>query len=104
MSRFAQILIPAGDAPVVVNSLGGGASSSALNIGVKRVFAINADQDICIAFGKSTVSAPTQALNYRIPANQQTTLDTGASGGYVRCLNLSASSSANIYIMLLEGR
>jgi len=101
MARFAQILTFAGDSPIVF-SVSASTASAAKFTGQHRIMVINADQDITIDFGGSGVADPGTS-NYRIPAGQQTTFDTGANS-YFKVYNLDGSSSANVYVQLLEGR
>lgn len=101
MARFAQILSPAGDAVIKVTGLLATTSSAELAVGARRIFAINATQDITIRFGQTGVGAA-DATFYRIPSNQQTTFDMG-SNSVVRVFNEGASA-ADVYILKLEGR
>lgn len=101
MARFAQILAFSGDASVKFTALAATTASAAQFVGPRRIIVINADQDITIVFGNSSVAAPTTA-NYRIPANQQTTFDMGPNT-HIRVFNNTATP-ANIYVQDLEGR
>jgi|SRR5690242_18810134 len=100
MARFAQILSPAGDAVVKLTGVTAASTAAAQAIGAHRIIAINATQDVCIKLGGSAVSAT--SAEYRIPANQQTTIDTG-SNSYISVYNV-ATAAADVYIMLVEGR
>lgn len=101
MARFAQILQFTNETPIKIAGLAATTASAAQFIGNRRIIAINADQDIMVLTGNSGVGAPT-AANYRIPQNQQTTIDMGANA-YIRVFN-NGSSAANIYIAYMEGR
>lgn len=101
MARFAQILAPAGDTVIKVTGLAATTSSGELVVGARRIFAVNATQDITIRFGQTGMGAA-DASFYRIPANQQTTFDMG-SNSVIRVFNESASA-ADVYILRLEGR
>lgn len=103
MARFSSILIPSADPPIVISALAASTASALQTIGRNRIFALNADQDITILFGNA--SGPTITPNsssYRIPANQQTTLDTGSAFDSFKVFNNSGTTVANIYIQLLS--
>lgn len=108
MARFAQILAFSGDATVRVAALANATASTAQFIGARRIVVINATQDITIAFGQSTMAAPT-AANYRIIFGQQTTFDMGPNS-YIRVFNLgtqngtASAGPTDVYIQALEGR
>lgn len=102
MARYASILIPSNDLPQKVANLGTSTASSAIKIGTNRIFVINADQDITISFGLSTSIVTPTAAYYRIPANQQTTFDMGSANDTIEVYNLSGSTAANVYIMILS--
>ncbi len=101
MARYASILIPSCDVDIKYAALGASSAHTAELIGKRRIFSINADQDITILFGDSTVAAP-DASAYRIPANQQTVFDMGDAFTYIRVFNLSSSTAANVWIKLLS--
>ena len=103
MARLSTVLIPSCDAPITISTLGASAASAIQTVGKNRLFAINADQDLIILFGNKagpTIS-PTATVGYRIPANQQDTLDTGNAFDSFKVFNLSGSTAANVYIQLL---
>lgn len=103
MARFSTVLIPSCDAPINIPALAASTASAIQTIGRNRLFAINADQDITILFGNA--SGPTitpSSTSYRIPANQQTTLDTGQAFDSFKVFNNSGTTVANIYIQLLS--
>ncbi len=103
MARFAQVLIGTGpdvDQKVTVAS---GNSSAAILIGKNRAFVVVAygaaaggSGGVAIAFGSSTVAAPT-ASNYQFPVSQQTTFDTGFAFTNIRFFN-NTGVSVDIYI------
>ena len=111
MARQATAaLIPANDAVLNFTTAAGAASAQKV-LGNNVIFAINADQDVCISFGLSTGNANlATAGSYRIPANQQTTFDTGMAFDEVSIWNLgtangtggkTGSTTANVYIQRL---
>ena len=100
MAVFSSILVPAGEAAVQVLALAATTSSAEISLGTNRIFAINADQDITIKFGQAGLAAAT-GVEYRIPANQQTTFDTSDAYASIRVFNKGASA-ANIYVQKLS--
>lgn len=100
MAVFSSILVPAGEAAVQVLALTATTSSAEIVLGTNRIFAINADQDITIKFGNTGMTVAT-GVEYRIPANQQTTFDTSDAYASIRVFNKGASA-ANIYIQKLS--
>jgi len=72
-------------------------SSAEIVIGINKVFEINSDQDITIAWGTSGMGAAT-AANFRIPANTMMRYDMGSAFSSIRVFNLSGTTTANIYI------
>jgi hypothetical protein len=101
MAVQSAILVPAGDAVQKVSALAATTSSAALVLGTNRIFAINADQDITIRFGNAGLAAA-DATFYRIPANQQTTLDLSDQFTQIRVFNLSSSTAANVWVLPLS--
>jgi len=100
MAVFSSILHPACEAAIRPAALATGTSTAEIALGPERIFAINADQDITIKFGNAGMAAAT-GVEYRIPANQQTTFDIGKNLNSIRLWNLAATN-ANIYIILLS--
>ena|SRR5271166_3466395 len=108
--QAAAALIPAGDAVLNFTTSAGAASAQKV-LGKNVIFAINSDQDVCISFGLSTGNAGlATAGSYRIPANQQTTFDTGSAFDQVSIWNLgtangtggkTGSTLANVYLQRL---
>jgi hypothetical protein len=96
----SAILVPAGDAVIKIAALAATTSSAQQSLGTNRIFAINADQDITIRFGNTGMAAADNTF-YRIPANQQTTLDTSDQFSFIRVFNLGASA-ANVWILPLS--
>ena len=105
MARQAAILIPASAVAVTALALTA-ASTTSFTLGINQIFAINADQDITIAFGYAAATATT--TSYRIPANQQTVFDMGQALKVVEIYNLgtangsggqTGSAAANVYIL-----
>jgi hypothetical protein len=93
--------IPGGPSPGY-GGCGSIGPSTIQTIGRNRIFAVNADQDISILFGNSAgPSFIPSTTNYRIPANQQTTLDMGQAFDSFKVINDSATP-ANVYIQLLS--
>jgi hypothetical protein len=102
MARQASILIASGDAPVKISALAATTASSLQTIGRNRIFVINADQDICILFCISSGSQPIATTSsYRIPANQQTTLDTGQAFDSFTVFN-NSTTPVNVYYQTLS--
>jgi len=110
MARFATVLIPTSDAPIDLTGSNQLAASTATTqlIGKNRIFVISSDQDIMITFGTaaeiagSTFPAASATYGYRIPANQQTTLDMGQALDTIGLFNLNSSTAAIITIQLLS--
>jgi hypothetical protein len=100
MAVLSSILHPATEVAIRPAALATGQSTAEIALGPNRIFAINADQDITIKFGNAGMTAAA-GTEYRIPANQQTTFDTGANVNSIRLWNLAATN-ANIYIILLS--
>ena len=100
MARQASILIPSGDEAVVLTPATHTASATQ-TIGKRRLFAINADQDITIRFGLSTGNMTTvDNADYRIPANSQDVFDLGDAFDSFQVYNLSGVT-ANVYYQTL---
>ena len=102
MARFSSILVPSCDADIAV-SLTTTAQSAIQTIGKNRIFVVNCPADIQIVFALAASSnQPTiSSSTYRIPANQQTTFDTGNAFDSFYLANL-ASGSNTAYIKLLS--
>jgi hypothetical protein len=101
MARQASILIFSGDTPVKIAALAATTASAIQVVGKNRIIAINADQDICIVFSNSKSTTQTATTNsYRIPANQQTTIDTGQAFDQFSVFNNTATP-ANIFYQTL---
>jgi hypothetical protein len=101
MARQASILIFSADTPVKITGLAATTASSLQVVGKNRIIAINADQDITILFSAATSATTTASTtSYRIPANQQTTIDTGQAFTQFSVFNNTASP-ANIYYQTL---
>jgi len=77
-----------------------GTSTAEIVIGKNRLFAINADQDVYLAFGNAGMSAASTA-NWRLPANVIATFDLADAFDRIRAFNNSAST-ANIAILFLS--
>jgi len=106
--QAAAALIPAQDAVLNFTTAAGAASAQKV-LGKNVIFAINADQDVCISFGISTGgnAGLATAGSYRIPANQQVTIDLGSSFDQFSVWNLgtangtggkTGSTTANVYV------
>ena|ERR1017187_4739468 len=102
MARSASILIPASDVSLNIAALAAVTASAIQTIGKNRIFVINADQDISIKFGMAGTLTAATAASYRIPANQQVTLDTGPALDSFYVFNLNGTTAANVYIQLLS--
>lgn len=103
MARQAvSAFIPAGDADIkeTVNATSAGAVHT---IGKNRLFAINATQDITIAFGISSGGGAVSATanNFRIPAGVTMLWDMGSAYDQFQVFN-TAASSATVYAKLLS--
>lgn len=108
MARFAQILAFSGDATTKITGQAAGTASAATFIGARRIIVINAvcattPVGIHIAFGNSTMAAPTSA-NYLIPCAQQTTFDMGPNTHVRIFADAGNGAVTDIYIQDLEGR
>lgn len=102
MARLSSVLIPSCEEAVLLQPTSSSASAIQ-TIGKNRIFAINADQDITIRFMNAAgPSLTADSADYRIPANQQTTLDTGQAFDSFEVYNLSASTTANVYYQTLS--
>lgn len=100
MAVLSSILVPANETAIKVAAIATVTSSAEIVIGANRIFAINATGDITIKFGNAGLTAA-DATNYRIPANQQTTFDTGQAAPSIRVFNL-AGTATDVYIQLLS--
>lgn len=101
MPVMSAIMAFSGEANSNTAALTAGSSTSEIVLGTNAVFVINADQDIAIKFGNSGMAAAA-ATDYRIPANQQTTLDTGTAYSSIRVWNLAASATAHVCVQKLS--
>ena len=100
MATFASFMVPSGDPAIQILGLAGSTSSAEISLGTNRIFGINADQDVTIKFGQAGLGAAT-GVEYRLPANSQTTFDTGDAFASIRVFNKSATA-VNIYIQKLS--
>lgn len=89
MAVMSAILVFSGEP--CVNAAPAGASTAEIVLGTNCIFAINATADINIKFGNSGMGAAA-ATDYRIPANQQTTLDTGSAFDRIRVFGTASVS------------
>ena len=102
MSRLAvAAFIPSADAPIS-ESVTASSTGAIHVIGPNRIFAINATQDITIAFGLSTgkVAAAT-STSFRIPAGVSIQFDTGDAFDEFQVFNLG-TAAATVYAILLK--
>jgi hypothetical protein len=102
MSRFSTVLIPSCEPPITINGLAASTASALISPGKNRVFVINATGDITIAFSNLSNPITANANYYRIPANQQDTLDTGNAFDSFSIYNLSGTTVVNVYIQILS--
>lgn len=102
MARQAvSAFIPSCDA-TISESVSATSAGSIHTIGKNRLFAINATQDITIAFGNSTgVAASATSSSFRIPSGASIQWDTGTAYDQFQVFNLGASS-ASVYAILLS--
>lgn len=100
MAMYSAILVATAE-PAISGTQATGSAHAAINLGKRRTFAINADQDIHVAFGP--VGMPdADATSFRIPQNQTFVFDTGDdSGGYISIYN-NTGSDAHYSIMYLS--
>jgi len=82
MAVVSAILVFSGE-PCQNATIGAAASTGEIVLGKNAIFAINATADINIKFGNAGMAAAA-ATDYRIPANQQTTLDTSDTFDRIR--------------------
>jgi hypothetical protein len=111
MARVAAILQASADAPQVSLALAA-ASTATFTLSKNRPFAVNADQDITVAFGLSSGHlASATASSYRIPANQQSVFDLGFTFDQIQVYNLgtqngtggqTGTTAANVYVQPLS--
>src|SRR5690348_9205657 len=93
--------IPHSDPPLneSVNATSAGAVHT---IGSNRLFALNATQDITIAFGLSTGKvASATSTSWRIPAGVSVQFDLGDAFDQFQVYNLGASA-ATVYVIFLK--
>lgn len=97
MARMASVLIPSCDAPVIISALATTTASTLQTIGKNRIFAINAPTDVTILFGNKAGPAlsPT-GVEFRIPANNTFTFDTGQAFDSFMVYNLSTATAVNV--------
>ena len=85
MATLSAILVMDG-VPGNSGSQTTGASTAQIFVGNRRLIAINADQDVRIRWG--SVSGPSAvSTDFRIPANQTFTLDSGDEHPYFSLFN-----------------
>lgn len=89
MATYSAILVPDGSAGNS-STVSGTSASAAINVGKRRIFAINATGDVSIRFGGSSIAAV--ATDFRIPANQTFVFDSGDENAYFSLYNAGASS------------
>jgi len=89
VATFASILALSTDPANSGSQTTGGATAAiSVNPGAptqRRIIAINANQDVNIRFGNSSVAAI--ATDFRIPQNQTFTFDTGQENSYFSLYN-----------------
>jgi hypothetical protein len=100
MAVFSAILCPSSAPVQKVAALAATTSSAELAFGNNTIIAVNATQDITIAFGQAGMGAAT-ASNFRIPANTTQTFDLGQTFSSIRVFNLAASA-ADVYVQPLS--
>lgn len=96
MAVLSAILVPSGQPATVVSNLAATTSSAELLLGPNVIFALNATQDITVAFGVTGMAAA-GVNNFRVPANATVTMDLGQAYTAIRVYNLS-SNPANVYL------
>jgi len=114
MARQASVLsLSAGTGAYNVTQAASFAAGAVVTLttGTYQMLEINCDQDVMVTVGLSTTIATPSATNgKRIPANQQTTIDLGASFDTIKVFNLGTangtggqigSTAANLYITKL---
>jgi hypothetical protein len=108
MAVFSSILVPANEAAIQILAQAASTSSAEIVLGPNRIFAINSDRDITVKFGNAGMAAAT-GVEYRIPANQQTTFDVGSQLNSLRIWNTGnvngtagTPTTSNTYILLLS--
>lgn len=97
MAVMSSFLVPSGQPPVKIVALATTTASGEQVFGSNTLLAINADQDITIAWGTSGMAAPTTS-DFRLPAGTTMTFDFGQAYDRLRVFNQSASTAANVYM------
>lgn len=100
MAVLSSILSFSGEACVKIAALTNGSSTAEIILGTNAIFAVNSTKDVTIKFGNSGMAAAA-ATDYRIPANQQTTLDTGTAFSSIRIFNVDAAAG-DVYVQKLS--
>ena len=107
MAVQSATLAPSGSAAIQVLAQTNLTSSAEIVLGNDAIFAINSDCDITIKFGNPGMAAAT-GIEYRIPANQQTTFYTSTSFTSIRIWNtgkvngVAGTAASNTYIQKLS--
>lgn len=101
MATISAVFHPAEDPPIKIAALAASTASVEQNVGNQRLLAINADQDITILFGVFGTTGTPTAANFRVPANQTVTFDSGTKSG-LKVFNLSSTTAVNVYIAFLN--
>ena len=94
MATFSSILVPA-VLPATNQSVTNGSAGTAVTLGVRVKFAINANQDINVVFYNSASAAvtPSATVGFRIPANSTMTFDLSNFSDTINFYNLGSSST-----------
>ena len=98
MATFSAVFSPTGPGQDLSSTVTASASSAEIVLGTDRIFAINATDDVNIAFGVSGMAAAA-ATNFRIPGGTVATYDTGQFDR-IRLYN-ATSATITYYIQLL---
>lgn len=102
MATFASILALSTDA-ANSGTIASGVATPAMLVNntaslQRRIIAINATGDVTIRFGNSSVVAT--VTDFRIPANQTFTFDTGQENGYFSLFNLAGTTTTYYWAFL----
>lgn len=90
MATLSSIMVgdSSGDASGTITT---GTSAGGIAIAKRRIFSINANQDISIKFGLAGVTAT--ASNFRIPSGSTFTFDMGDANDHIDLFNNSGSTA-----------
>ena len=92
MATFSAILVPAGAA--TNQTVAGTTAGTAVVLGPRTKFAINANQDLNLVFYSTTHTiTPSATVGFRVPANATMTFDLSDFYDTIRFFNISGTST-----------